>query len=159
VEVRLAVKGEAHHQEREAKVEVHLAEARQVQVAVEPPSPYPSPERPREARRLRPPMVVAVGRQRPSLRARCSQAVVQEEEHAIKCMGVGKLRHVPVRRETRLADTFVSRTYGSGYPGTSGRGVFNHGFPFYFWPIIWGGTAGGANGAYLHDSEVRQDHS
>jgi len=46
---------------------------------------------------------------------------------------------------------FGSRTYGSGYPGVSGRGVFNRGFPFYFWPVVWGGSA--ENAAYLHDSE------
>jgi hypothetical protein len=77
VEVRLAVKGEAHYQEQEAKVEAHLVEAHQVQEEVESPSPYPSLERPLEARCLQPPMVVVVGRQQLSLWARCLQAIVQ----------------------------------------------------------------------------------
>jgi hypothetical protein len=51
----------------------------------------------------------------------------------------------------------VSSTYGSGYPGISGRGVSSRGFPFYFWPVVWGGTAGN-NAAYLHDSEVPHNH-
>ncbi len=29
-------------------------------------------------------------------------------------------------------------TYGSGYPGIAGRGVGGRGFPFGFWPIVWG---------------------
>jgi hypothetical protein len=45
----------------------------------------------------------------------------------------------------------LRRTYGSGYPGVTGRGVSGRGFPFYFWPVVWG-SAGGA--AYLHDDEV-----
>ena len=49
---------------------------------------------------------------------------------------------------------FVSRAYGSGYPGISGRGVGSRPFPFYFWPVVWGGAAGSANAAYLHNSEV-----
>ena len=32
------------------------------------------------------------------------------------------------------------------------RGVAGRGFPFFFWPIVWGGAAGGAAEAYLHDS-------
>ena len=48
----------------------------------------------------------------------------------------------------------IFRVYGSGYPGTTSRGVGGLGFPFYFWPVVWGGAAvGGA--AYLHNSEVR----
>ncbi|KAK0202711.1 hypothetical protein DFS33DRAFT_1385080 [Desarmillaria ectypa] len=39
------------------------------------------------------------------------------------------------------------RSYGSGYPGTSGRGVAGRGFPFYFWPVVWGGAA------YLHSGD------
>ncbi|EGO04088.1 hypothetical protein SERLA73DRAFT_175836 [Serpula lacrymans var. lacrymans S7.3] len=45
-----------------------------------------------------------------------------------------------------------TRTYGSGYPGISGRGVTGRGFPFWFWPVIWGG-AGAGSGAYLVDRE------
>ncbi|KAF9259588.1 hypothetical protein L218DRAFT_874410 [Marasmius fiardii PR-910] len=36
---------------------------------------------------------------------------------------------------------FGTRTYGSGYPGISSRGVTGRGFPFYFWPVVWGGAA------------------
>ncbi|KAH8110029.1 hypothetical protein DFH11DRAFT_825417 [Phellopilus nigrolimitatus] len=50
-------------------------------------------------------------------------------------------------------EVFGSRTYGSGYPGVTGsRGVAGLGFPFFFWPVIWGPAAlGGA--AYLHSTE------
>ncbi|KAF9270771.1 hypothetical protein L218DRAFT_889557 [Marasmius fiardii PR-910] len=42
--------------------------------------------------------------------------------------------------------------FGSGYPGVPGRGVANRGFPFFFWPVAWGGVGlGGA--AYLHNNE------
>lgn len=48
------------------------------------------------------------------------------------------------------------RTYGSGYAGVNNRGVGGLGFPFIFWPIVWGGSLG-YGAAYLHDtSEVRQ---
>lgn len=43
--------------------------------------------------------------------------------------------------------------YGSGYPGVAGRGVANRGFPFYFWPVVWGGGAGVGTAAYLHDED------
>lgn len=35
----------------------------------------------------------------------------------------------------------------------SGRGVANRGFPFYFWPVAWGGAAGVGTGAYMHNHE------
>ena len=41
--------------------------------------------------------------------------------------------------------------YGSGYPGTPGLGVVGRGFPFVFWPLVWGGGLG-YGAAYLHDS-------
>ncbi|EJC99156.1 uncharacterized protein FOMMEDRAFT_148736 [Fomitiporia mediterranea MF3/22] len=47
---------------------------------------------------------------------------------------------------------FGTQTYGSGYPGVASRGVNNLGFPFYFWPVVWG-SAGAGSVAYLHDSE------
>jgi hypothetical protein len=43
--------------------------------------------------------------------------------------------------------------YGSGYPGYYGPGVAGRGFPFWFWPVIWGGSAS-AGGDYLYDNEV-----
>ncbi|KAJ7645166.1 hypothetical protein DFH06DRAFT_930790, partial [Mycena polygramma] len=47
-----------------------------------------------------------------------------------------------------------TRSYGSGYPGSYSRGVGGRGFPFYFWPVVWGGGIGyGANAAYLHSGE------
>ncbi|KAJ7185317.1 hypothetical protein C8R46DRAFT_881202, partial [Mycena filopes] len=33
---------------------------------------------------------------------------------------------------------FGTQTYGSGYPGVSGPGVANRGFPFFFWPLSFG---------------------
>ncbi|KAI0069513.1 hypothetical protein K474DRAFT_1702573 [Panus rudis PR-1116 ss-1] len=50
---------------------------------------------------------------------------------------------------------FGSRTYGSGYPDTysaPGRGVGGLGFPFFFWPLAWGGGLG-YGAAYLHTHE------
>ncbi|KAJ7206288.1 hypothetical protein GGX14DRAFT_522430 [Mycena pura] len=47
-----------------------------------------------------------------------------------------------------------TRSYGSGYPGVFGRGVNNRGFPFYFWPIMWGtGVGYGADADYMHTNE------
>lgn len=48
------------------------------------------------------------------------------------------------------------RTYGSGYPnrGRNNRGTGGLGFPFYFWPITWGGAAGAGGGSYLHNNEA-----
>ncbi|EEB96747.1 hypothetical protein MPER_04067, partial [Moniliophthora perniciosa FA553] len=55
---------------------------------------------------------------------------------------------------------FGSRQYGSGYPGVAGRGVAGRGFPFYFWPVAWGGAAGAGTAAYLHNNEYgRPDNS
>ncbi|KAJ4497841.1 hypothetical protein C8R41DRAFT_821308 [Lentinula lateritia] len=45
---------------------------------------------------------------------------------------------------------YGTKTYGSGYPGVSGRGVASRGFPFFFWPVVWGGVAGGS-ASYLYD--------
>ncbi|KAH9848782.1 hypothetical protein C2E23DRAFT_738709 [Lenzites betulinus] len=44
---------------------------------------------------------------------------------------------------------FGTRSYGSGYPGVSGLGVGGRGFPFVFWPVVWGGGLG-YGAAYLH---------
>ncbi|KAJ7712562.1 hypothetical protein B0H16DRAFT_1624056 [Mycena metata] len=51
---------------------------------------------------------------------------------------------------------FGTRTYGSGYPGISGRGVANRGFPFFFWPLSFEGRPG--NGAYLQ-SNIEYGHA
>ncbi|KZS96377.1 hypothetical protein SISNIDRAFT_451066 [Sistotremastrum niveocremeum HHB9708] len=55
---------------------------------------------------------------------------------------------------------YGSRTYGSGYPGLGPGSVANRGFPFGFWPVVWGSTLGFSTAAYLHDSEYgRPDNS
>ncbi|KAL0580681.1 hypothetical protein V5O48_001322 [Marasmius crinis-equi] len=48
---------------------------------------------------------------------------------------------------------YGTSTYGSGYPGVPGRGVADRGFPFFFWPVAWGGAAGVGGAAYLHNRE------
>ncbi|EPQ50902.1 hypothetical protein GLOTRDRAFT_133640 [Gloeophyllum trabeum ATCC 11539] len=56
------------------------------------------------------------------------------------------------------ADIYGTRTYGSGYPGISARGVDGRGLPFYFWPVVWGGAVGyGAE--YLHDNEYGEPNN
>lgn len=53
--------------------------------------------------------------------------------------------------------TRFHRSYGSGYPGVSGLGVGGRGFPFVFWPVVWGGGLG-YGAAYLHaNHEVSGD--
>lgn len=47
------------------------------------------------------------------------------------------------------AQVYGTSTYGSGYPGYSGYDVAGRGFPFWFWPVVWGGSSN----QYLHDSE------
>ncbi|KAF5344379.1 hypothetical protein D9758_013236 [Tetrapyrgos nigripes] len=49
------------------------------------------------------------------------------------------------------SQVFGSRTYGSGYPGYGlARGVAGRGFPFYFWPLVWGGAVGVGTASYLN---------
>ncbi|KAA1475007.1 hypothetical protein DENSPDRAFT_841707 [Dentipellis sp. KUC8613] len=50
------------------------------------------------------------------------------------------------------SDVYGTSVYGSGYPGVATRGVAGLGLPFYFWPVVWGGTAGVGTAAYLHES-------
>jgi len=47
---------------------------------------------------------------------------------------------------------FGTRQFGSGYPGITGLGVAGRGFPFYFWPLAWGGGFG-YGAPYLHTDE------
>lgn len=63
---------------------------------------------------------------------------------------------ISILLQEKRADSRTYRTYGSGYPDLPNqRGVFNLGFPYYFWPIVWGlTTVEIADIAYLHDSEV-----
>lgn len=73
----------------------------------------------------------------------------------VKFMAVGESSRVLLSAEFTYQRT-LHRSYGSGYPGvSSSRGVGGFGFPFYFWPVVWGGAAGAGGGAYLHTSEVR----
>ena len=51
------------------------------------------------------------------------------------------------------AEIDAERTYGSGYPGVTGRGVTGRGFPFWFWPMVWGSEAATTQ-SYLNGSEV-----
>ncbi|KAG0697230.1 hypothetical protein DFH29DRAFT_1022990 [Suillus ampliporus] len=44
---------------------------------------------------------------------------------------------------------YGTRTYGSGYPGYSGYDVAGRGFPFWFWPVVWGGSTN----QYLNNTE------
>ncbi|KAG6849345.1 hypothetical protein H0H93_009265 [Arthromyces matolae] len=58
------------------------------------------------------------------------------------------------------AQVYGTSQYGSGYPGSSQRGVAGLGFPFVFWPVVWGGAGGFGTEAYLHTSEYgRPDNS
>lgn len=42
------------------------------------------------------------------------------------------------------------RSYGSGYGnGLPAQGVSGRSFPFFFWPLVWGGGALLATGTYL----------
>ena len=56
-------------------------------------------------------------------------------------------------------NVYGSRSYGSGYPGVSGFLVGGRGFPFYFWPVAWGGAAGVGTGAYLHNREYGEPNN
>lgn len=40
--------------------------------------------------------------------------------------------------------------YGSGYPGSPGVGVAGHGFPYYYWPVVFGSVAVLGTQAYLN---------
>ncbi|THU90442.1 hypothetical protein K435DRAFT_728343 [Dendrothele bispora CBS 962.96] len=50
-------------------------------------------------------------------------------------------------------EVYGTRSYGSGYPGVSGLGVSNRGFPFYFWPVTWGAASGYTATHYYHDAD------
>jgi len=50
-------------------------------------------------------------------------------------------------------EVFGNQRYGSGYPGATGLGVSGRGFPFFFWPVVWGGAGGYAAGSYIHNNE------
>ncbi|KAK7447381.1 hypothetical protein VKT23_014091 [Stygiomarasmius scandens] len=48
---------------------------------------------------------------------------------------------------------YGTSNYGSGYPGLGSGSVAGRGFPFFFWPIAWGGAAGAGSAAFLHNRE------
>ncbi|KAL0577776.1 hypothetical protein V5O48_004204 [Marasmius crinis-equi] len=58
---------------------------------------------------------------------------------------------------SRFTDVYLrSRQYGSGYPGVTGPGVAGRGFPYYFWPVIWGNANSPGTASYLHVDEFGQ---
>lgn len=83
-----------------------------------------------------------------------SLVACREALPATKCMALSAFSSVMLSwRDLELTSSV--RVYGSGYPGVASRGVANLGFPFVFWPIVWGGSLG-YGAAYLHDThEVR----
>ncbi|KAL1749253.1 hypothetical protein HDZ31DRAFT_28000 [Schizophyllum fasciatum] len=52
------------------------------------------------------------------------------------------------------SQVYGSSVYGSGYPGYAGKGVAGRDFPFYYWPI----TFGGAYGAVHYVEEGRKEY-
>lgn len=50
---------------------------------------------------------------------------------------------------------YGTSVYGSGYPGLTGTryGTSGLGFPFFFWPIAWGGVASYAGASYMYNNE------
>ncbi|KAH9922879.1 hypothetical protein B0H21DRAFT_701378 [Amylocystis lapponica] len=56
------------------------------------------------------------------------------------------------------SQVYGTSAYGSGYPGISGLGVANRGFPYVFWPVVFGvGLGYGAE--YLHDNEYGEPNN
>ncbi|KAF8137692.1 hypothetical protein EV363DRAFT_1318654 [Boletus edulis] len=53
---------------------------------------------------------------------------------------------------------YGTMTYGSGYPGVIGRGVAGRGFPFWYWPVVWGGP-GVPTGSYLDAPEYGDSYN
>jgi hypothetical protein len=51
------------------------------------------------------------------------------------------------------------RRYGSGYPGLGNNGVAGRGFPFFFWPIVWGGALGAGGAHYLDGHEYGDERN
>ncbi|KAI0266216.1 hypothetical protein BC834DRAFT_875950 [Gloeopeniophorella convolvens] len=46
-------------------------------------------------------------------------------------------------------EVFGNSVYGSGYPGVPATGsVSGRSFPFFFWPVVYGGTTGASNHNY-----------
>ncbi|KZV66398.1 hypothetical protein PENSPDRAFT_744766 [Peniophora sp. CONT] len=58
------------------------------------------------------------------------------------------------------SQVYGTNVYGSGYPGVAAgqRGVSGLGFPFLYWPVVFGG-AGIGTAAYLHESHEYGDPS
>ncbi|KAK7041499.1 hypothetical protein VNI00_009367 [Paramarasmius palmivorus] len=48
---------------------------------------------------------------------------------------------------------FGSRTYGSGYPSASSPGVRGRGFPYWYWPLVFGAAAGATTALAIESAE------
>ena len=88
-----------------------------------------------------------------------SRGALQEAHRDNKCMARGECGFLNrnIGRWSMMGLCMSCRVYGSGYPGFQDRGVVGRGFPFWFWPLIWGTllTEVVIEGAYLHEiSEV-----
>lgn len=127
------------------------AEGAQASVPVDRPSQSQDPQVADHLLRLR--MAAEVAKQLPS--PLVSRLLVAQWEAGleIKCTEASEysVPHVPWYCSLI---SLCCRGYGSGYPGVASRGVGGLGFPFVFWPVIWGGGLG-YGGAYLYNHEVR----
>ena len=104
----------------------------------------------------RPRTVLVAERSRQFQVGSSSLGEAKAEEREAKYLVQSKISRLKTCMTLPLNDPFTSsRTYGSGYPGlTNQRGVSNLNFPFFFWPLVWGGAAFHGP-AYLDDTEVR----
>jgi hypothetical protein len=98
--------------------------------------------------------VAEVVNRRPFLQVNCLLDVYPVEALDLRFMETGSLSFANMALFVAHIFFFISRQYGSGYPGVAGRGVAGRGFPFVFWPLAWGGVAGVSTAAYLHNTEV-----
>lgn len=117
----------------------------------------PSHSGARSPANLRPPTAVEAVRSLQFQPGSFLLAVLQEAGQEIRFSETGESRSDP-SADWSLIITLLDRMYGSGYPGVAGRGVSGRGFPFFFWPIAWGGVAGLGTAAYLHSDEVCSIH-
>ncbi|KAJ7289577.1 hypothetical protein C8J57DRAFT_1628607 [Mycena rebaudengoi] len=61
------------------------------------------------------------------------------------------------KRDQVLGGSYYGSGYPAGYPGYSPvPGVYNSGFPFYYWPVVWGDSNSNTHGqdaGYLYPNE------
>lgn len=110
-----------------------------------------------EAHVLPPILHLAVEKYLPFHKVNCLVAVHRVVVREVKSLVLGTYNDgvMPLPGSRLNVDFHFSRQYGSGYPGVASRGVAGLGFPFFFWPVVFGtGTLVGT-GAYLHAQEVR----